>query len=75
MPSDTMAIGPSRERLVFMVKWGASAIQILGYTATGFGWTLVRVVNCGNLLFDFVNNNKKLRVDDADARRLAVEVE
>ncbi|OED47297.1 DUF6552 family protein [Leisingera sp. S232] len=39
MPSDTIAIGQSRERLVFAVKWGASAIQIMGYTATGFGWT------------------------------------
>lgn len=39
MPSDTVAIGPSRERFVFAVKWGASAVQILGYTATGFGWT------------------------------------
>lgn len=28
-----------RERLIFAVKWGASAIQIMGYTATGFGWT------------------------------------
>jgi len=27
------------ERLVFVIKWAASAIQILGYTATGFGWT------------------------------------
>ena len=29
-----------QERLAFIVKWGASAIQILGYTATAFGWTL-----------------------------------
>lgn len=24
---------------VFVVKWGASVMQILGYAATGFGWT------------------------------------
>lgn len=23
----------------FIVKWGASIIQILGYAGTGFGWT------------------------------------
>lgn len=28
-----------QERLALIVKWGASAVQILGYTATGFGWT------------------------------------
>ena len=39
MQSDTLALVPSRERLVFAVKWGASAVQIMGYTATGFGWT------------------------------------
>ncbi|MEM9229255.1 MAG: DUF6552 family protein [Pseudomonadota bacterium] len=39
MPYDTLALVSPRERLVFAVKWGASAIQILGYTATGFGWT------------------------------------
>lgn len=39
MQSDTLALVSSRERLVFAVKWGASAIQIMGYTATGFGWT------------------------------------
>lgn len=27
------------DRTVFVVKWGASIIQIMGYTATGFGWT------------------------------------
>jgi TM2 domain-containing membrane protein YozV len=26
-------------RTVFVVKWVASAIQIMGYAATGFGWT------------------------------------
>ncbi|AUR00433.1 DUF6552 family protein [Phaeobacter inhibens] len=39
MPSDTIARETSRERLVLAVKWGASAVQIMGYTATGFGWT------------------------------------
>lgn len=39
MPSDTLALVSPRERLVFTVKWGASAVQIMGYTATGFGWT------------------------------------
>lgn len=34
----TLNVAP-QERLAFFVKWGASAIQILGYTATGFGWT------------------------------------
>ncbi|MCY0094400.1 DUF6552 family protein [Hoeflea ulvae] len=29
----------SSERIAFAVKWVASIIQILGYTATGFGWT------------------------------------
>jgi hypothetical protein len=37
--SDTVALVSPRERLVFSVKWGASAVQIMGYTATGFGWT------------------------------------
>ncbi|MEQ9069677.1 MAG: DUF6552 family protein, partial [Gimesia chilikensis] len=26
-------------RTAFTLKWLASAIQIMGYTATGFGWT------------------------------------
>jgi len=29
----------SSERIAFAVKWVASIVQILGYTATGFGWT------------------------------------
>lgn len=29
----------SQDRVVFAVKWAASVIQILGYTATGLGWT------------------------------------
>ncbi|WP_420324682.1 DUF6552 family protein [Mameliella sp.] len=28
-----------RANTAFVVKWLASIIQILGYTATGFGWT------------------------------------
>ena len=39
MLSEAVPSSSSRERLVFVVKWGASALQILGYTATGFGWT------------------------------------
>ncbi len=39
MRSDTLLKAPTFERLVFAVKWGASTIQIVGYTATGFGWT------------------------------------
>lgn len=30
---------PSTGRLAFTVKWAASFIQIMGYTATAFGWT------------------------------------
>ncbi|WP_163849650.1 DUF6552 family protein [Pseudooceanicola aestuarii] len=29
----------TQARLAFVVKWVASAIQIAGYAATGFGWT------------------------------------
>ncbi|MEF3047208.1 DUF6552 family protein [Pseudotabrizicola sp. L79] len=43
MPSDTALPEsnrtPDRARLAFVIKWTASIIQILGYTATGFGWT------------------------------------
>ena len=39
MPSDVVISLPIKDRLAFYVKWGASIIQILGYTATGFGWT------------------------------------
>jgi hypothetical protein len=28
----------ARDQLAFNLKWGASIVQILGYTATGFGW-------------------------------------
>ncbi len=27
------------DRMAFTIKWVASVMQILGYTATGFGWT------------------------------------
>ncbi|MDA3857147.1 MAG: ubiquinone biosynthesis methyltransferase UbiE [Roseovarius sp.] len=30
---------PSTSRAAFTVKWAASIIQIMGYTATAFGWT------------------------------------
>lgn len=39
MPSDATVARPRFDRMVFVVKWGASIIQIMGYTATGFGWT------------------------------------
>ncbi|SNS76182.1 DUF6552 family protein [Tropicimonas sediminicola] len=29
----------ARSRTVFVVKWVASIIKILGYAGTGFGWT------------------------------------
>ncbi|MGR3637721.1 MAG: DUF6552 family protein [Shimia sp.] len=39
MPSDIAIQRPQHDRIVFAVKWGVSIIQIMGYTATGFGWT------------------------------------
>lgn len=39
MRSDAIIARPRFDRAVFVVKWGASIIQIMGYTATGFGWT------------------------------------
>lgn len=39
MPSDAALGTATHERLVFAVKWTASAVQIMGYTATAFGWT------------------------------------
>ena len=38
MPSDLIALRNST-RLAFWIKWTASIVQILGYAATGFGWT------------------------------------
>ena len=39
MLSNVTAAKPYSDRFVFVVKWCASAIQIMGYTATAFGWT------------------------------------
>lgn len=39
MASDITMAAPSGERLAFIVKWVASIIQIMGYSATAFGWT------------------------------------
>ena len=39
MPSDIAFPSPGQARLAFVTKWAASIIQIMGYTATGFGWT------------------------------------
>ena len=38
MPSDLIALRSST-RLAIWIKWAASVVQILGYAATGFGWT------------------------------------
>lgn len=38
MPSECAAPLVARDQLAFNLKWGASIVQILGYTATGFGW-------------------------------------
>ncbi len=39
MPSDLVLAAAARDRVAFAVKWAASVIQVMGYTATGFGWT------------------------------------
>ncbi len=39
MQCDVAPISAPSDRVVFAVKWGASVIQILGYTATAFDWT------------------------------------
>ncbi|GAA6199765.1 DUF6552 family protein [Aquicoccus sp. SU-CL01552] len=49
MPSETAAASavvapapraaPVTSRAAFALKWGASVIQIMGYTATAAGWT------------------------------------
>ena len=39
MQADLAIASLSRDNIIFAVKWGASIIQIMGYTATGFGWT------------------------------------
>lgn len=37
--SSTVVPSPGKDRIAFIVKWVASIIQIMGYTATAFGWT------------------------------------
>ncbi|GJL87480.1 MAG: hypothetical protein DHS20C03_11890 [Minwuia thermotolerans] len=39
MPSEASVSIQSRDRVAFLIKWAASVIQIMGYTATAFGWT------------------------------------
>lgn len=39
MPSDSVVIARNESRTAFCIKWVASIIQIMGYTATAFGWT------------------------------------
>lgn len=39
MPSDIAFPSLGQARVAFVTKWAASIIQIMGYTATGFGWT------------------------------------
>lgn len=39
MRSDVLALPVNGSQLAFAIKWAASIVQILGYTATGFGWT------------------------------------
>ncbi len=39
MLSNAIRLRPLSGDAVFYVKWAASIIQILGYAATGFGWT------------------------------------
>lgn len=39
MQSDLAPRRMSSAQIAFVLKWLASAIQIIGYTATAFGWT------------------------------------
>lgn len=39
MASDAAVLQSNQDRMITIVKWAASIVQILGYTATGFGWT------------------------------------
>lgn len=39
MLSNVAMAAPLTGRIAFTVKWIASIIQIMGYTATAFGWT------------------------------------
>lgn len=34
---------PSHDRFAFALKWAASIVQILGYTATAFGFTPLNI--------------------------------
>ena len=33
----------SKQQIAFVIKWAASAIQILGYSATAFGYTPLNI--------------------------------
>jgi hypothetical protein len=37
--SDPTIVELSSDSIAFVVKWSASIFQIMGYTATAFGWT------------------------------------
>jgi Family of unknown function (DUF6552) len=39
VPSEAIVRPANTERLAFTIKWAASVIQILGYSATAFGMT------------------------------------
>lgn len=39
MPSEVAQQEQRGGRVAFIVKWAASVIQIMGYTATAFDWT------------------------------------
>lgn len=39
MPADPAIPATHSDRVAFVIKWVASVIQIMGYTATGFGIT------------------------------------
>lgn len=39
MASDAAVLQSNQDRMITIVKWASSIVQILGYTATGFGWT------------------------------------
>jgi len=39
LTAENSSVSPSGGRIAFAVKWNASIIQIMGYTATAFGWT------------------------------------
>ncbi|MFA3916463.1 DUF6552 family protein [Ruegeria hyattellae] len=43
MPHAIIPSASQRERIAFTVKWLASIIQIMGYTATAFGWTPINL--------------------------------